>query len=313
MATPPIRRVVVVGTGLIGTSIGLALRARDIDVRLRDRNLTAARRAATLGAGRLLRDGDPRADVCVIAVPPHVSPATLAAAQRHRLAATYTDVASAKLGVIAAAGRLDCDLDSYVPGHPMAGGERSGPDAARADLFVDRPWVLCPTPARPAALAAVCDLVRLCGGQPAIVEAGAHDRIMAEVSHVPHLVASAVAARFATADDAVLSLVGTGVRDLTRIAAGSPTLWTEIIEHNAGAVADVLAVVADELHTAAACLRDARSGRPGLATVTELLRRGCVGRRRMDTAADAAARVGQVGGEQAGRAEGERADATTRQ
>ena len=138
-------RVVILGTGLIGTSIALALRARDAAVWLADADPAAARLAADLGAGALLPGelAEP-ADVAVIAVPPAAVAATLAEAQTTRLARCYTDVASVKQLPAAQAAGHGCDLASYVPGHPLAGREKHGPAAARADLFLGRTWALCP-------------------------------------------------------------------------------------------------------------------------------------------------------------------------
>ncbi|MEV4259805.1 prephenate dehydrogenase/arogenate dehydrogenase family protein, partial [Spirillospora sp. NPDC049652] len=139
-------RVVVIGTGLIGTSIALALRGRGSEVYLSDRDAAALAVAAEIGAGEPLPDGglDGPADLAVIAVPPAAVAVTLLDAQKRDLAAVYTDVASVKALPLAQAAEVGCDLASYVPGHPLAGRERSGPSAARDDLFLGRPWALCP-------------------------------------------------------------------------------------------------------------------------------------------------------------------------
>ena len=139
-------RVAVIGTGLIGTSVALALREHGAGVWLADEDPEAARLAANLGAGEPLPEtgADGPADVAVIAVPPAAVAATLAAAQARRLAACYTDVASVKQLPVTQARALGCDMTSYVPGHPLAGREKHGPAAARADLFLGRTWALCP-------------------------------------------------------------------------------------------------------------------------------------------------------------------------
>ena len=140
---------VVIGTGLIGTSVALALRSRGVAVWLADADPAAARLAADIGAGEVLpatvleRPPAGPADIAVLAVPPAAVAATLAAAQARGLARWYTDVASVKSQPLAQAAGLGCDLGSFVPGHPLAGRERSGPAAARADLFLGRPWVVC--------------------------------------------------------------------------------------------------------------------------------------------------------------------------
>jgi prephenate dehydrogenase len=257
-------RVVVLGTGLIGTSVALALRERGAGVWLADADPEAARLAAHLGAGELLPDallpGDGArlgADVAVIAVPPSAVADTLAAAQDRALAACYTDVASVKQLPVGQARARGCDMTSYVPGHPMAGREKHGPAAARADLFLGRTWALCPEPeTSEQAVAAVTALTAECGAVPLRIGAATHDRWVALVSHAPHLVAAAMAARLENAPPQALDLAGQGLRDVTRIAAGDTGLWTQILAANAGPVAEVLAAVAADLAEAARMLTD---------------------------------------------------------
>ena len=271
-------RVAVLGTGLIGTSVALALRERGAGVWLADEDPETARLAANLGAGEPLpaEASGVYADVAVIAVPPAAVAATLAAAQArgsNGLARCYTDVASVKQLPVAQARARGCDMTSYVPGHPLAGREKHGPAAARADLFLGRTWALCPAPeTSEQAIAAVTALVRECGAVPMRTDAAAHDRWVALVSHAPHLVAAAMAARLEAAPPEALDLAGQGLRDVTRIAAGDTGLWTQILAANAGPVAEVLAAVATDLAEAARMLTD---GDPK--SVATLLDHGQVG------------------------------------
>jgi prephenate dehydrogenase len=246
-------RVLIEGTGLIGTSIALALRERGTEVWLSDADADAAKLAADLGAGTVLpdlRDAKGIADIAVIAVPPADVAAALALAQDQGVASWYTDVASVKQLPVAQARKLGCDLASYVPGHPLAGRERHGPAAARVDLFLGRAWALCPLPETdPAAVGAVTALILACGADPVHADPRTHDRWIALVSHAPHLVAAAMAARLAPSSvppDA-LRLAGQGLRDVTRIAAGNTALWTQILRANAAPVAAVIAAVAADL------------------------------------------------------------------
>jgi prephenate dehydrogenase len=251
-------KIAVVGTGLIGTSIALALREHGSTVWLTDSDSAAARLAVDLGAGELLpaQTRDP-ADVAVIAVPPAAVAATLAEAQTRNLAHSYTDVASVKQLPVADARNQGCDLTRYVPGHPLAGREKHGPAAARADLFLGRTWALCPLPeTSEAALQAVTDLVRTCGAVPVRTDPASHDRWVALISHAPHLVAAAMAARLEEAPGEALDLAGQGLRDVTRIAAGDTALWTQILSANAAPVAQVLAAVAADLAEAARVLAE---------------------------------------------------------
>jgi prephenate dehydrogenase len=272
-------RVVIIGTGLIGTSIALALRSRGAEVWLADSDPAAARLAADLGAGVLLPDelAEP-ADIAVIAVPPAAVAASLAQAQARRLARCYTDVASVKQLPAAQAAERGCDLASYVPGHPLAGREKHGPAAARADLFLGRTWALCPLPqTSPEAVETVTALVRACGAVPVRTDPASHDRWVALISHAPHLVSAAMAARLETAPPQALDLAGQGLRDVTRIAAGDTGLWTQILSANAAPVAEVLAAVAADLAEAARMLADGE----GSKSVAGLLDRGQAGAARI--------------------------------
>ena len=253
-------RVLVVGTGLIGTSVALALRASGAGVWLSDRDEATAKLAADLGAGTVvpdLRDAKGIADIAVLAGPPGVIAPTLALSQEYGVAEFFTDVASVKVLPVRQARELGCDLSSYVPGHPLAGRERHGPAAARADLFLGRTWALCPLPeTSPDAVAAVTSMVLACAADPVTTDPGTHDRWVALISHAPHVVAAAMAARLAP--DSVpadaLKLAGQGLRDVTRVAAGDSALWTQILSANAGPVAEVVAAVADDLAAAARAL-----------------------------------------------------------
>ena len=249
---------VVVGTGLIGTSVALALRERGTEVWLTDTDPGAARLAAELGAGRVLPAAGPSggpADIAVLAVPPGAVARALADAQRRQLARCYTDVASVKDFPLREAGAAGCDLAVFVPGHPMSGRERSGPAAARADLFAGQPWVICPAAeSSEHCIAAVTALARACGSQPMLMSPAEHDRWVALVSHVPHLVASAMAAQCADAPPGALALAGPGLRDVTRIAAGDAALWTEILAANAAQAHEVITGVIGQLRAAADAL-----------------------------------------------------------
>ncbi len=270
-------RVAIIGTGLIGTSIALALREHGSRVWLADHDPAAARLAADLGAGELLPEvlTEP-ADVAVIAVPPVAVAATLAAAQARSLARCYTDVASVKQLPVAQARARGCDMTSYVPGHPLAGREKHGPAAARADLFLGRTWALCPAPeTSEAATGTVTSLVRACGAVPMRTEAAAHDRWVALISHAPHLVAAAMAARLEAAPQEALDLAGQGLRDVTRIAAGEVGLWTQILSANAVPVAEVLTTVAADLAAAARLLTEVTD--ENLKAVAALLDQGQAG------------------------------------
>ena len=236
----------VVGTGLLGTSVGLSLATRGVDVVLHDASRTALALARDLGAGRTPRADDPPVALVVVAVPPDVTADVVLAELAAHPDAVVTDVASVKQYVLDELTASGADLRRYVGSHPMAGRELTGPAAAVPDLFVGRPWVIT-EPAQPDAMLAVRALATDLGAVPALMDAAAHDAAMALVSHVPQVAASLVAGRLTDAPEPALALAGQGVRDVTRIAAGEPRLWTSILAANAGPVRDVLLALRTDL------------------------------------------------------------------
>ena len=238
----------VVGTGLLGASIGMALRAVGVDVVLADPSRTTVLLARDLGAGRLPSDDDQEPRLVVVAAPPDVTADVVLAELAASPHAVVTDVASVKSGVLDAVAAGGGDLDRYVGSHPMAGSERSGPTAARPDLFVGRPWVIAPGPrSTPRAVAAVRALAQDAGATLVELDTARHDAAVALVSHVPQVIASLVATRLGDADPAALDLAGQGLRDVTRIPASDPAMWTSILAANAGAVAPVLRALRTDL------------------------------------------------------------------
>ena len=187
-------KVGIVGVGLIGASIGLALTSAGVDVLLRDLDPEQATLAVARRAGRPW-PADERVDHAVIAVPPHAVAEVLADLQRSGVTDTTSDVASVKAQVVAEAGALGCDLATFCPAHPIAGRERGGAVSAQADLFRDRTWALCPVPQTGAAAkAAAAGIAKLCGASVVALEPYRHDEVMARLSHLPQVVASALAA-----------------------------------------------------------------------------------------------------------------------
>jgi prephenate dehydrogenase len=238
----------VVGTGLLGTSVGLALRANGVDVTLHDPSPTVVALARDLGAGRLAGPEDDDPEVVVVAAPPDVVGDVVVDELSRYPAAVVTDVASVKAAPLARVRAADGDLRRYVGGHPLAGRERSGAIAARGDLFVGRPWVLTPTDETdPDAVRRVRELAESVGAVVTVMDAAEHDEAVAVVSHLPQVAASMVAARLRDLPEPAVALAGQGVRDVTRIAASDPVLWTQILAGNAAAVREVLRLAQRDL------------------------------------------------------------------
>lgn len=280
------RTALVIGTGLIGTSAALTLAGRGVAVHLVDHDPARARTAAALGAGTEEPQEGP-VDLAIVAVPPAHTATAVAAAMRADSARGYLDVASVKGGPRRELEELGLDLSKYIGTHPMAGKESSGPLAATADLFEGRPWVLTPTSATDTeVLNLALELVALCRAVPVVMDADAHDRAVALVSHTPQLISSMVAARLEEADETAVRLCGQGIRDVTRIAASDPRMWVEILTANPGPVADVLAGVAADLGETVEALRALQSAdeterRGGTRGIEDVLRRGNAGRVRV--------------------------------
>lgn len=266
-------QVLVVGAGLLGTSIGLALRTQGVEVRLADVSDEHVRTASGLGAGTAASPED-RPGLVVVAVPPDHLAGAIAQALRST-DAVVTDVGSVKHAPLEAVrAMVDADaLRRYVGSHPMAGSERSGPLAASALLFEGRPWALAPHAASsPEALATVTALVGACGATPFTFTPGEHDEAVARTSHLPHVMAALVAGTLADAPADHLVLSGQGVRDVTRIAAGDPRLWEQILTANAGALTELLGEVRGRLDQLMEALTS--GARPDL---QEILGRGVAG------------------------------------
>ncbi|HET7684490.1 MAG TPA: prephenate dehydrogenase [Marmoricola sp.] len=265
----------VVGAGLLGTSIGLALRRAGIEVWLDDTNTEHVRTAVGLGAG-VPPPTEGSAQLVVVAVPPdHI--AELVLAQLVVGEAVVTDIGSVKgLPLEQLADRAGPDqLARYVGSHPMAGSERSGPLAASAALFDGRPWAVTPhVHADPSAVDLVVDLVTACGAQPVRLSPVEHDVAVARTSHLPHLLAVLAAAQLAEAVPEHLHLSGQGVRDVTRVAAGDPALYGQIIRANGATVSELLTDVRRQLDELLAAIRD-ETAEP----LEEILTRGVNGTR----------------------------------
>lgn len=267
-------RVLVVGTGLIGTSVGLALTRAGHEVLLTDRSEEHLQAAVRLGAGRPVAQGDSPA-VVLVAVPPALIGPVIESLSNTYVDATFTDVGSVKTQPLREVETIPSIRDRFVGGHPMAGRETSGPLGARADLFVDRPWILTPSATVTAArIAQVQALAEACGAVVSTMSASAHDRAVALTSHTPQLLASLMAGLIAKAPAADIQLSGQGLRDLTRIADSNPELWDDILGANADEVEPVLAAFAERLEAVRHALR---SG----ASLREMLHVGNAGRSRI--------------------------------
>jgi prephenate dehydrogenase len=256
-----IEKLVVIGVGLIGASCALAMRTAGavgqvVGVGRSEENLRRAVARGVIDRGIMLDDDWARevtdADFVLIAIPVAQYRETLTAlGPALASGAVITDAGSTKQDVVLAAREtLNDRLPQFVPGHPIAGNERSGADAGDASLYVGRQVILTPLPETSiAALRRVEEFWTTCGARVARLDPARHDRIMAAVSHLPHLLAFTLVAELASRQDSAeyMSNAGSGFRDFTRIAGSSPEMWRDIALANRDALLTELGAYRDAL------------------------------------------------------------------
>jgi prephenate dehydrogenase len=250
-----LERISILGTGLIGGSVGLALKAARPGLRVigydTDPNSAAGavKRGAVDEAAASLGEAALGADLVLLCMPVDLIPQTLEElGETARSSALISDVGSAKTMVVEQGERLFGRF--FVGGHPMTGSERHGIEAADGELFRDAHWVLTPTSVTASeSYAVVAGLVTMLGARPVALDPSSHDALVARLSHLPQLAASAIVELAAGAGDrtALLGLAGPGFRDVTRIAASDPDLWVAVIKANTKAVVDSLTVLEERL------------------------------------------------------------------
>ena len=254
MPEPLFKRLALVGIGLIGSSVARIAKQRGdlaAEIVVTARTQKTLDRVLQLGIadrvepdpGRAVQGAD-----CVMLCAPVGAFADLAAAIAPHLApgAILTDVGSTKVSVIRDVGPLVPDGVPFVPAHPIAGTEYSGPDSGFSTLFENRWTLLTPPPGTDAAsVETIAEFWRRCGSMVEIMEPGHHDRVLAIVSHLPHLIAFTICG---TADDLadesreeVLKFAASGFRDFTRIAASDPVMWRDVFLNNRDALLEMLA------------------------------------------------------------------------
>jgi cyclohexadieny/prephenate dehydrogenase len=268
MVEPVFRRVALIGFGLIGSSIARVARLRgDIagEIIANARSEATLNRVAELGIADQCEADPARAVIgadCVILCAPVGAYAALAERIGPHLApaAILTDVGSTKQSVIRDVAPFVPDHVHFIPGHPMAGTEFSGPDAGFAELFEGRWCLLTPLPGTDeAAVARLREFWQRCGASVSIMEPAHHDRVVAIVSHLPHLIAFTICG---TADDLadetrqeVLQFAASGFRDFTRIAASDPEMWRDVFLNNREALLEMLARFTEDAQAMARAVR----------------------------------------------------------
>ncbi|OGS91173.1 MAG: prephenate dehydrogenase [Gallionellales bacterium GWA2_60_18] len=271
MSQPAFGKIVIFGAGLIGGSFALALRKANAVGEV----VGFGRRAATLEQAKqlgildrigtdLAELGD--ADIVLLATPVGQMAELMARIAPHLGTHTLvTDGGSTKGDVVAAArANLGKRISQFVPAHPIAGAEKTGPDAAMADLYQGKKVVLTPLPENaPESVARVRKAWGLCGAAVSELTPEQHDAVFAAVSHLPHLLSFALVHDLSQRDnrDLLLSFAASGFRDFTRIAASSPEMWRDICLANREALLDELGRYQQELETLHQALAAADAGK----------------------------------------------------
>jgi prephenate dehydrogenase len=244
-----LNHVRIVGAGLIGTSIALALRATGVTVTLCDSDSRAEALARDL-MGDKNGDSSGVEDLCIVATPPDAVAGVIKAELSRNPELRVMEISSIKTKPVLDVSKIGFDLAFFAPTHPMAGREVSGPQSARGDLFQGRPWILCLGGVDPELSQMVRDVVTRCGAIALDRTVGEHDQAVALVSHLPQIVASLLAAQLVAGQGSDLELAGAGLRDTTRIADSDGELWAQILAGNSAALRPLLINLQNDLSLA---------------------------------------------------------------
>jgi len=259
MSAPLFDRIALIGIGLIGSSLARVIRREGLagHVAIATRSAATLKRAEELGLGDSyhtdLAEAVRDADLVIVSVPVGSSgEVARAIAPVLKPGAILTDVGSTKGSVIAQMAPHVPAGVHFIPGHPLAGTEKSGPDAGFADLFRNRWCIFTPLPGTdPAAIEKLAAFWRACGSNIDTMDPDHHDKVLAIVSHLPHIIAYNIVG---TADDLqtvtkseVIKYSASGFRDFTRLAASDPTMWRDVCLHNRDAILEMLSRFSEDL------------------------------------------------------------------
>ena len=239
-----VKSVRIVGAGLIGTSVGLALKASGASVQFVDIDSKAENLANDL----VKSAADTKPELVIIATPPSAFKSAIERESTLNPQAILMDIGSVKTKPIVEVSTLEGLLYRFCGTHPMAGREVSGAVSARADLFLDRAWIITPTAeTSEAAQQMVLEVIKACGAQAVEMSAQDHDERVALISHLPQTISSLLAAQLSESNSEALALAGGGLRDTVRIAGSDPKLWGEILAANEAALMPLLISLQSDL------------------------------------------------------------------
>jgi len=262
--------VKIVGSGLIGTSIGLGLALKGVGVTMSDSDP----RAAGLAQDLIKSLSSAPIDLVIFATPIGALNSVLDSEFLANPKAGFIDIGSVKSKVKVEVSTSKLDSKRFLPTHPMAGREVGGAESARADLFQGRPWIIDAQGVDADVVASGVELIELLGAHQIDLDSASHDKAVALVSHLPQLVASLLAKQLSGAEEGWLDLAGAGLRDTTRIAGSDSKLWREIITANSKALSPLLKSLQSDLTSLIASLDDE-------AAVSDFIEAGQKGRARI--------------------------------
>jgi len=260
----------IVGSGLIGTSIGLGLALKGVGVSMHDLDP----RAQGLAEDLIKSPSNLPVDLVIFSTPIGALNSVLNEEFDANPKAGFIDIASVKSKVKVEVSTSKVPMSRFLPSHPMAGREVGGAESARADLFQGRPWIIDSHGVDNDVLKMSSELIELLGGHQVDLDSTEHDKAVALVSHLPQLVASLLAKQLNGGDEAWLELAGAGLRDTTRIAGSDSKLWREIITANREALTPLLLALQSDLAQLISSLGDENS-------VATLISEGQQGRARI--------------------------------
>ena len=260
----------IVGSGLIGTSIGLGLALKGVGVSMKDLDA----RAQGLAEDLIKNSSDLPVDLVIFATPIGALNSVISGEFEANPKAAFIDIGSVKSKVKVQVSTSTLPLNRFLPTHPMAGREVGGAESARADLFQGRPWIVDAQGVDGDVVEKASELIELLGGHKIDLDSSEHDKAVALVSHLPQLVASLLAKQLTGGEERWLDLAGAGLRDTTRIAGSDSKLWREIVTANSQALAPLLQALQSDLAKLIDSLEDENS-------VAELINDGQKGRARI--------------------------------
>ena len=268
-----IRSARIIGAGLIGTSIGLSLRAAGVNVEMIDIDPNAAKLAQDLVKSTPVSEPD----LIIVAVPIGVNQSEVVKQLNGNQLSIVCDLASVKSDLLLKVAQLSANAANFVSLHPMAGREMSGAQSARADLFTGRAWIgIDSEKSSRRAKEMAQELIEICGGSSYWMSAAEHDETVAKISHIPQILSTALAASLHNISEERLNLSGQGLRDLTRLADADSNLWSQILLENREKLNPVISELLAQLEKVKVILNENNA-----ANMTDFLVKGRDGKRKI--------------------------------